>query len=1138
MSAPKPEEPNGTEVLSAQIAELIPEEDLGSQMRANYIEQLELIGSTASEANFAVVQDLCFILQSLLQKLEDDRSEVTEEESSLLLEWPALLMSYIESPQDPHTRSMLIDFLRHQYWSNTLSEDDVQALVQMLTPSSPNTTTLNAGDHPNPDASDRDIEDLQDTLDSTLLASAPSEQTAVSTSTQALPPEQQELIDLLSVELTELLENEVRELTDLASEQSDPDTRRACFQTCSEQVHRIGSAAEMVGLEGLHRTSEHIHVNLQALSDRVDAPFDAATETLLREWPRIMLGYLRNIHDRNRCGDLVNCLLAPEWPQPLERKDATPLIDLLAAATVLSKDEQAEPRQIQAHPEDVSLEIPADVNRELLDSLLQELPAHTTGFSKAIQRAIEGEFLSDIDVAQRIAHTLKGAGNVVGVCGITNLTHHLEDILGALSKHHVVPPPALGKILINAADCLEGMSDALLGLDNPPEDALEVLQDVLDWINRIEEDGIPEHGAESDPVLQIEQSEAQISSSGRSADTKPDQHKPDPSETISASTEAVLRIPAALAEELLRLAGESMISTAQIQEQMKRAIEQAESMREQNLLLQQLGIELEQLVDMRNFWAPLSARSADGDFDSLELNQYNELHTFTHRLLEAVTDSVELTQSLTAQLIALHGLAIEQERFNSENQEAVMQTRMVAVNTVEPRLQRSLRQACRMTGKDAELSVMGTDTLVDTNVLNDLMNPLMHLLRNAVDHGIETSEQRSLAGKPSQGSIELEFSRKGDHILVRCEDDGGGLDYETIRQKAEKRGLLAMGSTPSKQELNHILLASGFSTRDDVSQVSGRGIGLDAVHDCIKGMKGTLSIHSELGRGTSIELSIPVTLLATHAIFVRVGKQIVAVANRGVDEMLASEAGTVKEMGSKQTYQFGEVMYESEYLDALLGKLPERRTKARNAHSVLLVRKDDGSKRAVLVQEILDTRNVVVKPLGQYVPKPQGVIGATILGDGDVAPVLDLTELVDVSTSAQAQANAQSRINEARQKLPFALVVDDSLSARRSLAQFVQDIGYQVRTAKDGMEAIAVIENQLPDIMLVDLEMPRMNGLELTSHVRTNEATRAIPVIMVTSRTTEKHRQQANKAGVNIYLTKPFAEDELASHIGACLGNT
>lgn len=1136
MSVSNTEASNDHVTLNTQIAELIPAQGPVPEMRSRYIGQLDRIGHTASLEGVNAIQDLCLVLQTLLCELEEAKREITDEESALLLEWPALLMGYLETPRDSLIRRTIIELLQNPIWISPLEQDYAEVLEQTLSPEQTEITAID-NDHKNDthavsETSHITPGNIQDFADTTLSNVDAASKTSYSEFNNPLSPDQQELIDLLNSELTEMLENnEVRPVC-LTPELAAPEIRRTALQTCAEQVKRIGSAAEMVGLLGLRQASQQIHRNLQILSEADDASFGAETQATLENWPVYMLAYLQNIHDGASCEGLVRCLQTPDWPKPLKSGEATTLLKLLAEATVVAEDETCTPRQTEAHPEDVSLEIPQDVNKELLDGLLQELPSHTAGFSQAIHRAIEGEFLSDIDVAQRIAHTLKGAGNVVGVRGITNLTHHLEDILESLSKHHTLPSKALAETLVNAADCLEAMSDALLGIDSAPRDALEVFQDILDWINRIEREGVPRQGAEGDRARDFERRETQKSQKEPDPDAKQPRHKAGANDT---TTDAVLRIPPELAEELLRLAGESMISNAQIQEKLKRSIEQADSIRRQNLLLQQLGLELEQLVDMRSFWSPQRIHDTNGEFDSLELNQYNELHTFTHRLIEAITDSMELTQPLVAQLVDLKDIAIEQGRLNSGNQEAVMRTRMVPVHTVEARLQRSLRQACRMTGKRAQLSVIGAETMVDTNVLSTLMSPLMHLLRNAVDHGIESSELRLQRGKPEQGLVELDFSRRGDHILVRCRDDGSGLDYETIKHEAEERGLLSPDKTPNKQELNQLLLTSGFSTRNNVTQISGRGIGMDAVHDCINGMKGSLGIQSEPSHGTTVELSIPVTLLATHAVFIRTGKQVVAIANRGVDELLSPDVGSLQHMGSRQTYQLGDSIYECVSLDGLLNVATERRGASRNPQSVMLVNSDAGSKQAVLVEEILDTRDVVVKPLGRYAPKPQGVIGATILGDGEVAPVLDLTELLGMSRSATLPARSESKVKHAQHDLPLALVVDDSLSARRSLAQFVQDIGYEVRTAKDGMEAVAIIEHQTPDIMLIDLEMPRMNGLELTAHVRTNKTTHDVPVIMITSRSTEKHRQQASKVGVNVYMTKPFAEDELASTIDNCL---
>ncbi|MCP4408769.1 MAG: response regulator, partial [Gammaproteobacteria bacterium] len=549
--------------------------------------------------------------------------------------------------------------------------------------------------------------------------------------------------------------------------------------------------------------------------------------------------------------------------------------------------------------------------------------------------------------------------------------------------------------------------------------------------------------------------------------------------------------------------------------------------------------ELEQLVDVKGFWSYLSGHGGEGEFDALELNQYNELHTFTHRLVEATTDAMAITRNVEGELANLHAMTVDQDRLNKENHDAVMSIRMVPMQTIVPRLKRGVRQACRLTGKEVELHISGAETLMDSDVLNDLIDPLMHMLRNAVDHGIESAQVREAWGKSPVGRIDMVFSRKGDHIAVHCQDDGAGLDFAAIQKKATEQGLIPSDQILTEEKLSRIILSPGFSTRDTATQVSGRGIGMDAVQARVQEMKGRLSIHSESGLGMLVELALPVTLLSAHAVLVRVGEQIVAISSREVEDILYSAAGEIQTMGSKLVYRLGNKVHRAEHLHSLLG-LPGAEVDKRDQDGpcpVLLVRQATGSKVAVLLNQVLETQDLVVKPLSKYTPKSTGVVGATILGDGSVAPVLDLTDILDITVS-QPDVVRQNRVTLAKvsNSLPVALVVDDSLSARRSVVQFVQDIGYQVYAAKDGIEAVSIIEREgVPNVLLVDLEMPRMNGLELTAHVRAHEATQDIPVIMITSRSTEKHRQQAETVGVDAYLTKPYSEDELLTHLQANL---
>ncbi|MCK7582294.1 MAG: chemotaxis protein CheW [Chromatiales bacterium] len=656
--------------------------------------------------------------------------------------------------------------------------------------------------------------------------------------------------------------------------------------------------------------------------------------------------------------------------------------------------------------------MPEDVNPELLDSLLQELPAQTAELSAAIQRLAGGEgVLRDVDVAQRIAHTVKGAGNTVGVQGIANLTHHMEDILLAFSKHKALPNRPLAEVLLAAADCLETMSEALLGQSAPPSQAREVLQTILDWANRIDREGVPKDDEVSPlvkPTTAVVEA-VEVAETAEIAETA-EAAAPSGSRVEPVAPVPMVRVPAPLVDELLRLVGESIILTSQIQERARKALRQARAVQAQHQVFQHLTADLEQLVEIRGI-APMQYRATGkGAFDLLELEQYNELNTVTHRLLEAAADSRALDQDIREDLTALEHLLITQGRLHRASQEAVLRTRMVPVKTIVPRLQRSVRQTCRLTDKEVEFSVSGDETLMDSNLLTDITDPLMHILRNAVDHGIEPPARRQALGKNPVGRIDLSFVREGDTIVVRCQDDGAGLDFVAIRQTARQRGLIPADATPGEAELSQLILTSGFSTRSETTQTSGRGIGLDAVYSRLQELRSSFQIRSEANRGCQVELRLPVTLIAIHALLVRVHEQQFAISSRGVEQILYAGLGEIRRLGAKAIYQLGDDFYELSSLEALLDLPHDRRNSERHAPSLLLVRESAGATRAVLVQEVLDSRDLVVKPLGRYFPKLGSIIGATILGDGSVVPVLDLPELLRAPSSGARRATQRGNL--------------------------------------------------------------------------------------------------------------------------------
>uniref|UniRef100_UPI0025DB865A response regulator n=1 Tax=uncultured Thiodictyon sp. TaxID=1846217 RepID=UPI0025DB865A len=731
--------------------------------------------------------------------------------------------------------------------------------------------------------------------------------------------------------------------------------------------------------------------------------------------------------------------------------------------------------------------------------------------------------VADIEIAKRAAHTLKGAANTVGIKGIATLTHSLEDILVELAEHSALPNPGLSQTLTHAADCLEGMSEALAGLGEPPADAVNVLQDVLDWANRLDAEGIA--------VAAADPSDTPVPAQSDEHPVEAPHHRQD------HAIAPMLRVPTTLVDEQLRLLGESMTSTAQIQNRLQSAMQQVMAVNLQNQLLRQLVNELEDLVDLRGIALPQPVK-ADTGFDALEFDQYGELHTVTRRLVEVTTDASEMSRTTQEYLSNLGELVGLQTRLHLANQDAVLRSRMVPVVSVVARLQRAVRQAGRLLDKEVHLVLKGTETLIDSSALNALVEALMHVLRNAVDHGIEPVEVRLARGKDPIGHIELAFKREGEVVSVTCRDDGQGLDLNHLRLVAQRRNLVGSTDVLSDDQVARFILIAGFSTRHDATQVSGRGIGLDAVNTMVEDLKGSIRLRNQPSHGLTVEIRLPTTLLSAQVLLIRLPGAVLALTTRGIEGIHFATADQFQTVGAQLAYRQGDQLHDVVQLLDLLN-IGHGASKVQAEQAVLMVRMSSGASTAVTVAAIAESRSVVVKKLGPYVGQIGGVIGATILGDGSVAPVIDLPDLLRAASRAPrpAHGTALPRADAVDREVAVgnartALVVDDSLSARRMTAQLFRDAGFEVQTAIDGLDAVAILNRSVPDVILTDLEMPRMNGLELTAHIRANPRTQQVPIVMITSRSTEKHRQQAFTNGVDRYLTKPFSAEELLSQVG------
>lgn len=1071
--------------------------DASVSLLRRYSELLQRIGQLAYDHGLAGLQSVCALVETNLLLLLDERRVLTTDECALLEGWPMLLLGYIASGADHESSTALLQNLSAT-WPMTLPVESTTDELQLLMGVGSEATVAPA---PEPAS----------------VPPAPIDDVLLNVETQHV---EREMASILAAELEQMKEQFNTEPASSANESSE--TRRTALNNYLDFLERLRLTVESVGFTSLAAFISRLGGQISSLSGGLSP----AHQSLLHQLPERLASYLASPNDDQAGHSLIALLADQAWPAPIPGDMVMLWQGALTNVQLLDSAALAASRPTRASREDVSLELSDDVNSELLDGLFQELPVQVSAFAAAIEHITLGRgSLKDLERAMRAAHTLKGAANTVGVPGIANLTHHLEDILVALINAEKLPHRSLSDVLVNASDCLEAMSEFLLGLGPAPDHALDVLQEVLDCANRIDSHGIDADTQEEAPSVRPLPQDAP-------ADSELSEHTQSPPPAVEHS----LRVPAPIVDELLRLAGETLISTSQIQEHLRQSVSQAEIIRKQNRLLHQLVAELEELVDIRGVTSPQQAAIIKSDdFDSLEFEQYSELHTIARRLTEATTDAHEMALASEHQLAVLEELLGDQHRLQMANQHAVLRTRMVSVSTVVPRLQRGVRQTGRLLDKSVEFTVKGENTSIDSHVLSDLMDPLMHILRNSVDHGIESPEKRTAAGKTPQGHIELSFAREGNSIVVRCSDDGSGLDYAAIRNIAERKGMIKPDHVYGNDELARLILTPGFSTRDETSQISGRGVGMDVVYSRVQEMKGMLALNSRQGQGLTIELRLPATLLSAHTLIVRQREKRLAISTRGVDDIRFISRDQILEVGSRQFFQDGEKMYGLIKLETLLSLPHDRRAKDRHGFPVLLTRTDDGKVRAILVQEILESREVVMKNFGRYVPRSQGVVGAVILGDGSVAPVIDLVELLHIplqkTLAAQRAVSAAGAETAPSKKMLRALVVDDSLSARRAVVQVLKDAGFEVRTANDGLDAVSILEKYVPDIILSDMEMPRMNGLELTSNVRHAEHTKHVPVIMITSRSTEKHRKMSAAAGVNAHIIKPFSDDALIQQV-------
>ena len=589
------------------------------------------------------------------------------------------------------------------------------------------------------------------------------------------------------------------------------------------------------------------------------------------------------------------------------------------------------------------------------------------------------------------------------------------------------------------------------------------------------------------------------------------------------------RVSAELLDLLLNNAGEVNISRARLEQQLGSVeFNLAELSRTVTRLkeqLRKLEIETEAQVLHRHEQEPGHRQ----EFDPLELDRYSSIQQYSRALAESANDVASLQQLIESQVGEAQNQLQQQARTVTELQNGLMRTRMVSFQRHVQRLARIVRQAAADTGKQAEFVVEGATGELDRQVLERMLPPFEHLLRNAVVHGIETPAQREAAGKNATGRIHLKLQREGAEVIVDVKDDGAGMDLAAIRNKGQALGLINADQVLSDDDVMQLVLEPGFSTAGTVTQQAGRGVGMDVVATEIKKLGGALHMESKAGQGTRFTIRLPLTLAVSHALVVRTGDEYYALPLPTIEGVvrLPREEVAAHLRSESATFTYGEHKYRLQPLAVYVGMEAAPLPETDAAIPVVLVRAGEHS-TGLVADELIGSREIVVKPLGPQIASIRGISGATILSDGRVVVILDIAALVRAEWRVRA---APTPLKERGDRRTFALVVDDSITVRRVTQRLLERNGMRVMTARDGADAVALLADNVPDIILLDIEMPRMDGYEVAAQVRSDPRLADVPIIMITSRVGDKHRARAIELGVDDYLGKPYQESQLIDAI-------
>lgn len=958
----------------------------------------------------------------------------------------------------------------------------------------------------------------------------------------------------------------LQELADCSMTENVPALMPQFITPMRRAVSTLATCSQTAGLNGQHRLLTNFHTLLETLG-RTPSLISADTPALLKEFltyldvifsldPREGEAVVGRVQDKFTA--LSELLISGGDADQListddDFVDETEIDEIFNQQEEILFAETADPESYSGPSIDEELdveEVPSPVideprvlseeEKELFAIFQAECEEHLQVINSTLN-VLEGsvvdvttftpELLDTVSQMRRSVHTLKGAAGMTGFDYLSSCAHSLEDLLDWLhdDSDEINPDDVL--VIADGIDIIERLSEDTTGQDRASAD---IYSEKIETYLNTRVSGPDDTSSEAttiQPAITDSFQQPEISTpveSHQVATTQPE------TDTALPGTAGNVRVKLDDLDELAGIEGELVVARGSIEkllEQMNQSLVDLNSTREAlNRKTQELevGFEAQSLYGFGPAPIPGSPTimeepaSTLSEFDPIELDRYSQLNLIIRSLNEIAIDVNAIHSEMNSVANEIRGQVSKQQLSMGVMQEKLMRIRMTPLSSISRILYRTVRQTANNLEKDVKLTITGEDVYMDRFIWSKTLDPLMHILRNCIDHGIEDSFTRQEAGKPKSGSIHINAEQKNRYVVIRIADDGRGIDIDKMKAKLVEENLLQEGVNYPDEELLRHLFRPSFSTKEDISQISGRGVGLDVVLKNIQELRGSVKIENSPGKGVAFELNIPITLSINRAIVITVGGRQFAVPIQDIVEVHKASPQELS-AGNAEQLKWGDDVIEKIQLAPRL-QLESFEDDETFVQNLMLIIEAEGTYKALQIDSVIEQREIVIKDLGSHLRYVRGINGVTVTGDGTVIPILNLPELA--AQESLVVKTVEREEAPVRQTPLQVLIVDDSISVRYSIARMVEGQSWQAHQAVDGIDAMEQLETLTPDVIVLDIEMPRMNGYEFLAARAGHDKLSSIPVVMLTSRASEKHRKKAEELGVDSYVTKPYQEDE------------